>query len=79
MSTQRDPVADRQRHRRVARECGALIDLLDQELHPASATPGINATDREVGAWIARRDLIAGLQALRTEVDEGHHRVLGRR
>lgn len=78
MTTQRDPGADRQRHRRVARECGPLIDLLD-ELYPLTGTPALNATDREVGAWLGRKELIDRLKNLREETDEGLPNILGRR
>lgn len=59
-----NPKEDRRRHRQVALECGALIDLL-QELYPAGATPQLNATDREIGQWLGQRALIARLEALR--------------
>lgn len=79
MTTQRDPSADRKRHRRVARDCAAMIDLLD-ELYPSASVPNLNATDREIGAWLGKRELIDRLKTLRDEVEDGGlHNVLGRR
>lgn len=79
MTTSRDPSADRKRHRRVTRDCAPLIDLLD-ELYPTASTPNLNASDREIGAWLGNRELIDRLKTLRDEVEEGGlHNVLGRR
>lgn len=61
-----NPKDDRRRHRQVALECGALIDLL-HELYPARALPKLNATDREIGAWLAQQELIERLEALRAQ------------
>lgn len=60
------PEETRLRDRLLAVECGALIDRLN-ELYPPTATPDLNATDREIGAWLGVRKLIAGLNRLREE------------
>lgn len=57
---------ERARHCRTARDCGALIDLLD-EFYPLSNAPSLNATDREIGAWLGRKELIDRLKTLRDE------------
>jgi hypothetical protein len=62
----------------VARDCTTLIDLMD-ELYPAASTPHLNATDREIGAWLGKRELIDRLKTLREETDEGLPTILGRR
>lgn len=60
------PEETRLRDRLLASECGALIDRLN-ELYPATAVPDLNATDREIGAWLGVRKLLAGLNRLREE------------
>lgn len=60
------PEDRRKRNRRVAVECGALIDLLN-EIYPASRLPDLNATDREIGEWIGQRKLVEHLNTLRGE------------
>lgn len=67
----------RGRHRRTARDCAALIDLLI-ELYPPTALPALNASEREVGAWMGERRLIQRLEALRQEASkDGVPTVLG--
>lgn len=69
---------ERARHCRTAQDCGALIDLLD-ELYPLTATPSLNATDREIGAWLGKKELIDRLKTLRAEKAEELPPVLKRR
>lgn len=60
------PEEQRRRHRQTVVECSALVDLL-VELNPPTNRPALNATDREIGAWLGRQELIAGLLKLREE------------
>jgi len=43
-----------------------LVDLLN-ELYATDQLPPINATDREIGAWLGQRELVARLNTLRRE------------
>jgi hypothetical protein len=72
-----NPTDDRQRHRLIAAECSALVDLLD-ELNPPTSYPALNATDREIGAWLGRRKLVEELKLLRLETIEGRSGSLPR-
>lgn len=62
------PEEDRRRHRQIVVECAPLVDLLN-ELYLGDF-PKLNATDREIGAYIGRRELIEGLNQLRREATE---------
>lgn len=59
-------VNDRALHRRLALECGALVDLLNQ-LYSPTAYPGPSATEAEMAAWFAERRLVERLNTLRRE------------
>lgn len=64
------PANDRQRHRQIVAESAALVDLLN-ELYPPTKAPDLNATDREIGAWLGRRELVERLNTLRREALQG--------
>lgn len=64
------PEEQRARHRRIASDCGALVDLLN-ELYPTSSLPPLSASDKELGAWIGQRELVARLNTLREEAHKG--------
>lgn len=64
------PANDRQRHRLLVAENAALLDLLN-ELYPATRLPDLNATEREIGAWLGERRLIERLNTLRQEALQG--------
>lgn len=66
VSATHDTEGARERHRRTARENRGLIDLI-AEFHPATAYPQLNATDREIGAWLGVQDLLRRLVILRDE------------
>jgi hypothetical protein len=59
-------VNDRAHHRRLALECGALVDLLNQ-LYSPTALPAPTATEAEMAAWFAERRLVDRLNTLRKE------------
>ena len=61
-----NPSADRAHLRRVVVECAALVDLLN-DLYSPTHLPALNATDREIGAWVGQRELVARLNTLRRE------------
>lgn len=64
------PEEQRQNHRRTVADCTALVDLL-QEWYPPAALPQLNASDREIGAWLAERRLVQRLTLLLKESREG--------
>jgi hypothetical protein len=61
------PEEERRRYRQIVVECSALVDLLN-ELYPPT-TPALNATDREIGAFIGQRELVDRLNKLRAEAN----------
>ena len=74
--------SDRERLRRLVVEHAPLVKLL-RELYPSS-TPPLNATDREIGAFIGQQQLVERLefllaQASNPAVDGKLRQVLGRR
>ena len=58
----------RRRHRQIVVACAPLVDLL-VELYPPTV-PKLNATDREIGAYIGTRELVERLLHLRREANE---------
>lgn len=66
----RDQAAEveRERHRRIASDCSALVALL-KELYPPTM-PNLNASEREIGAYIGERRLIERLEKLIQEARE---------
>lgn len=60
---------DRERHRRIVAEHAALIDLL-RELYPPHM-PSLNASDREIGAFMGEQRLIERLTKLLQESRTG--------
>lgn len=57
-------IDDRQRMEGICLAASELIDLLG-EMYPDDALPPANASDRDVGAWLAQRELIKRLRLLR--------------
>ena len=65
-----NPTDSRRHLRQLAVEHSALVEAL-AELYPTDRIPDINATDREIGAWIGQRALVRQLQLLIREAREG--------
>lgn len=57
---------ERRRLRQAVAEHAPLVALLD-ELYAPTRMPPLNATDREVGAWMGERRLVDRLKALLEE------------
>lgn len=64
-----DSSKPREELRRICVQCSALIDLMD-ELWPMRP-PSMEATDREIGAWIGQRKMIETLKLWREEAMKG--------
>lgn len=60
---------DRLNQRRIAAQCGPLVELLN-ELYSTTDLPPLNATEREIGAWIGQRELVRRLNILREEAEK---------